>query len=396
MSERRLRIVQLVSQTVIGGAETFGFELSAALARRGHEVLLLANRANGPLFEREAPAGMQMRALDRRSRLSPRILPFLDGAIRSFRPDVLHSHNFEANTWARTIALAHPRLVLACHDHSGRKIAQKAHRIWIDRILFRRCDVVYAVSEDLANLLRNRHHVPRTVLRLLPNGIRIERYRPPDALRRDPQAVVCVASLTPVKNHAGLLEAWQEIARRHPAARLTLVGDGPLRADLERVARERGIDGSVRFAGVQQDVRPFLWEATVFVLPSHREAMPLSILEAMAAETAVVASAVGAIPDMLAGGEAGILVPPGEIPGLVAALGRLLSSPEDRRPIVERASEVVKARFSLDEEAARIEEDYRAALDRRRGGARRAVDDGVDAEPESTQSRGRHLSRNRR
>ena len=140
-----MRVVQLIAQNTIGGAETVGYTISVELARRGHDVLLLANRDNGPLFERERPSNMQVKAIDRKSRLDPRILSFLIGSIKEFRPDILHSHNFESNTWARSLGFLFPGLPVICHDHSGRKSNQPTHRIWIDRLLFRRCAAVFAV-----------------------------------------------------------------------------------------------------------------------------------------------------------------------------------------------------------------------------------------------------------
>lgn len=356
-----MRIVQLVSQTTVGGAESFGFVLSRELARRGHEVLLLANRANGPLFEREKPAGLTTRALPRTSRLDPRILSFLVGSIRHFRPDLVHSHNFSANTWARFLGLLFPRLAIVCHDHSGRKLAQGAGRDLIDRLLYRRCRAVFAVSEELGAHLRDRHLVPEKILRVLPNGIDIAAFTPPPGITRRATDAVCVASLTPVKNHEGLLHAWRDVARELPEARLILVGDGPLRDDLKRQAGELGIEDRVRFAGFQKDVRELLWGSSIFVLPSHREAMPLALLEAMASGLACVVSEVGEMPSILKGGTYGRLVPPGDTAALTAALRELLADPPLAVELGQRARDEVRSRYSLEACVDEIETAYNRA-----------------------------------
>ena len=353
-----MRIVQLIAQNTIGGAETFGYAVSAELARRGHDVLLLANRDNGPLFERERPPGMQVKAIDRQSRLDPRILNFLIGSIRKFRPDILHAHNFESNTWARTLGLLFPRLAIVCHDHSGRKSRQPAHRIWIDRLLFPRCAAVFVVSDDLGRLLRTRHKVPESILHVLPNGIDVQRYRPPADSVRDPLNVVCVASLTTVKNHEGLLRAWREVVATHPTAKLTLVGDGPLRNQLKEQARSDGTSDTIRFAGLVDDIRSSLWSASIFVLFSHHEAQPLSILEAMAAGLIPVAPAIGGIPQILSDGVTGRLVPVGDTDRLAQVLRELLSSPDDHRAMAQRAREDVEKRYDLRSCVDRIESIY--------------------------------------
>lgn len=351
-----MRILQLISQTTIGGAEIFGCTLGVELARRGHEVLLLANRENGPLFDRERPANMQVRALNRTSRLDPRILSHLIGSIRRFRPDILHSHNFEANTWARVLGLLFPRLIVICHEHSGRKIRQPLHRIWLDRLLFSRCAAIFVVNEELADLLRCRHRVPERILHIVPNGIDTERYTLPQDWSRDSQRVVCVANLTDVKNHRGLLQAWREVLVEHPKAHLVLVGDGALRHELEEQALAEGTHAKVTFTGLLADVRPELWSASLFVLFSHREALPLSILEAMAARLVCVASEVGGIGDVLIDGVTGRLVPPGDVSALVQALKELLSTPERREAMADRAHLEVLQKYGLSACVDRIEQ----------------------------------------
>lgn len=342
-----MRIVQLIAQNTIGGAEAFGYAVSAELAHRGHDVLLLANRDNGPLFERERPSNMQVKAIDRQSRLDPRILNFLIGSIRQFSPDILHSHNFESNTWARSLGLLFPGLPIVCHDHSGRKASQPSHRIWIDRMLFPRCAAVLVVSEELGQLLRKRHKVPERILHILPNGIDVQKYTPPPDNKRDPLGVVCVASLTTVKNHEGLLRAWRDVVTKHPGAKLTLVGDGPLKSRLEEQARTEGTHETVEFAGLLDDIRPSLWSASVFTLFSHREAQPLSILEAMAAGLVPVAPAIGGVPQMIVDGVTGRLVPAEETDTLAKILRDLLSSPEECRELARKAREDVEKRYDL-------------------------------------------------
>ena len=367
-----MRVLQLIPQTTLGGAETFAYTLGRELTLRGHEVMILANRSNGPLFDLERPEAMRVQALSRRSRWDPRILSFLIGSILRFRPHVLHSHNFEANTWARALGLLFPRLTVICHDHSGRKIHQPRHRIWIDRLLFRRCAAIFVVNDELGDLLRSRHRVPGRLVHVLPNGIDVGRFRPPLGHPRLPLGVVCVASLTDVKNHAGILRAWREVVRTHPDARLTLVGDGSLRATLEAQARRDGTASSVVFAGLQNDVRPALWANSVLVLFSHREALPLALLEGMAAELACVAPSVGGIPQVLSDGRTGRLVASGDEESLAHALIDLLGDPESLRMMALRAREEVAERFGLPTCIDRIEQTYKetAGNSLRRGPAR--------------------------
>jgi glycosyltransferase involved in cell wall biosynthesis len=363
-----MRIIQLIPQNVLGGAESYGFTLGAAMARRGHEVLLLANRDNGPLFAREIPQGMRARALDRTSRLDPRILSFLIGHVRRFRPHVIHSHNFEADTWARFLGLLFPKIVVVSHLHSSRIVTRRSwHRAWIDRILYRRSDQILALTEDHRRFLTGWIGVPAEKLEILPNGIDTNRFASPAETDRDRKHVVCVASLTDVKNHADLLAAWIEVSREVPEARLTLIGEGPLRANLERQASRSGIERCVEFAGLQTDTRPHLRRAGIFALSSKQESMPLALLEAMASGLACVAPRVGGIPEILQGGTAGLLVAPRDPQALAEALRNLLQDPEQQRELGSRAREKVARDYSLDKQIDRIESAYRKALFRRGG-----------------------------
>ena len=360
-----MRIIQLISQTQLGGLECLAYRLSSELSGRGHSILLLSNRENGPLFEQKRPSNMQVQALDRGSRLDLRIIPFLAGSIRRFEPQIIHSHNFAANTWARTMGIFFPKVSIVCHTHSGNTFLWPWHRVWIDRLLYRRCDGVITVNNELRRLLRDRHKVPSSRIHVLPNGIDLEYHKPSASdTSRDPFEVVCVASLTEVKNHCGLLSAWRQVVAAFPQARLTVVGDGPLRGTLEKQARTENTGQSIRFVGVQRDIRPFLWKGSIFVLPSLREGMPLSLLEAMASGMACIASSVGGVPDLISDGITGRLVSPGDPSTLGSAIVELLGSPKKAQKLARQAQEKIATSFGLDTYVDAIETLYRRITER--------------------------------
>lgn len=362
-----MRILQLIAQSKLGGAESVGFGLAAAFARRGHATLLLSNRRNGPLLDRPRPPGMQAADLPRRHRLDPRILSFLFGHVARFRPDVIHAHNYEASVWARSVALAFPRVAVVVHVHSSRFVqGHGRHRIWTDRVLFRRADAVVALNEVQRSFLLQAVHLRAERLHVVPNGIDADSFAPPEGRPRPARAVVCVASLTEVKNHSGLLRAWAAVAPSWPDARLTLVGDGPLRSRLEAQAQDLGITERVVFAGLLDDVRPQLWGAAVFVLPSHNEALPLALLEAMAAGCAPVATAVGGIPEVIEDGTTGWLVPAQDEAALAGALRAAFGGEAACQATGARARASIVRRFGLESWIGRIEEIYCECVGRRR------------------------------
>lgn len=367
-----MRVVQLISQTVIGGAESYGHTLACELAQRGHSVRLLANRANGPLLDRRCPADLVSASLPRRSRLDPSILRFLMRHLSAFQPHVIHAHNFGANTWARTLGMFFPRMVVVCHVHSGRMVSHHPQRrVYVDRLMYRRADAVIVLNNEQVSFLEERLEVPRSRIHLMPNGIDMARFSPPAPGKRSNLRVVCVASLTPVKDHQTLLKAWSIVHPQIPDARLTLVGDGELRPRLEKQARELGIEGSVEFAGLQSDVLPYLERAGVFVLPSLREAMPLALLEAMAAGMAAIASDVGGIPEMIEDGFNGRLIRPGDVDTLAHRLLQMLRDPARQATLGAAARETVVHRYSLSASIDQLERLYAKLVESRAPGGER-------------------------
>jgi glycosyltransferase involved in cell wall biosynthesis len=129
--------------------------------------------------------------------------------------------------------------------------------------------------------------------------------------------------------------------------RLLIVGDGPLRAELEQEARECGVDGFVHFAGAQSEPERFFSEMDVFALTSRSEGMPLVVLEAWAAGVPVVASAVGGLPELIRDGETGMLFPPGDAATLARTLAKLLQEPTLRTRLAEQAWTEVRERFDV-------------------------------------------------
>jgi len=151
---------------------------------------------------------------------------------------------------------------------------------------------------------------------------------------------VFVGRLVPQKDPSSLLEAWSLAAK--PNAHLVLVGDGPLRPQLEAFAQTEPLRGHVSLVGSRAEVAAYLRAADLLVLPSRAEGMPNVILEAMACALPVLATEVGGAAELLGHGQAGLLVPPGDVPQLANALTRLLQDAGLRWRLGSRARELVR------------------------------------------------------
>ncbi|HLK10071.1 MAG TPA: glycosyltransferase [Candidatus Binatia bacterium] len=247
-----------------------------------------------------------------------------------------------------------------------------ARRAW--RAIGRRVDTIVANAAALRE--ESEAQGVRARWEIIPSGVDAARFRATAAageakaaLGLDPRRPVVgtVGRLEPRKGHDQLLAAAELLAaeRDGRAPQVLLVGDGPLRARLEGQAA--GSAARVTFTGALADVRPALAAMDVFVLPSLAEGMSNALLEAMAAGRPVVATAVGGTREVCEEGRTGVLVPPGDVPAMARAIGRLLAEPARAATLGSAGRRLVEARFDARAMVARLEcfyEERLAALGR--------------------------------
>jgi glycosyltransferase involved in cell wall biosynthesis len=170
--------------------------------------------------------------------------------------------------------------------------------------------------------------------------------------------VGCVANLRPVKNVDGLMRAARRVLDRFPEVTFEVAGDGEQRAELERLHAELRLGERFVLRGSVADVPGFLRSVDMAVLPSHSEGMSNALLEYMAAGRAVVATAVGANPQLVIDGEHGLIVPPRDEVALAEAINRLLTNPGYARRVASAGTDRVRGQFSRSAMVRRFEVFY--------------------------------------
>jgi glycosyltransferase involved in cell wall biosynthesis len=345
------RILLLITLAETGGAQTYVAGLLPALARRLDVVV--AAHGEGPLRDAALASGVRyvpLRHVRRNLHPARDLLGLLELAalIRRERPDIVHANSSKAGLLGRTAAaaLGVPVRIFTAHGwafkaHSGP--VSVLYR-WVDRLMAPLTTTTVCVSERerSAGVAARTCRARDTVV--IPTAVDAGAV-PQARLDGSPPRVIMVGRLAAPKDPVTLVRALAGVRRASFTA--TIVGDGPDRPAVEAEIRAAGLEGVVELAGERHDVPRLLADAEVFVLSSRSEGAPLSVLEAMAAGLPVVASAVGGVPEIVADGATGLLVPPGNVAALAAALEQLLADAALRRRLGAAGRERARARFDL-------------------------------------------------
>jgi sugar transferase (PEP-CTERM/EpsH1 system associated) len=284
--------------------------------------------------------------------------------LNRLRPDIVHTRNLGSVDlqWVACVAGVRHRV----HGEHGWEASDPMGLDPRGLRIRRACRPVIhryvPMSQDIARWLEASVGVDAGRVRQLYSGVDVERFCPasdyPLTANRYPLVLGTVGRLDPVKNHSSLLAAVASLAARFPDLRLTLVGDGPLRASLEAQAASLGLTDRITFTGARSDTPDLMRSFDVFALPSINEGISNTILEAMAAGLPVVAGRVGGNPELVVDGVSGRLYDPAGRKALEQALLPYLTDPALRRAHGKAARDRVVQNFSLDAMIARYQSLY--------------------------------------
>ncbi|MCA9259519.1 MAG: glycosyltransferase [Planctomycetales bacterium] len=348
-----LRVVFITTSMYVGGAETLLINLMRRMDRQRYAVELVCLKEAGPLGEeaaREFPVAANLIA----NKWDLRILPRLVRHLQRLQADaVITVGAGDKMFWGRLAArlCRVPAVCSALHstgwpDEVGR----------LNRCLTPLTDAFIGVADAQSQYLVEAYGFPRQRVHTIYNGVDTERFTPRDGVhvRRElgldvnAPVVSIVAALRPEKNHEMFLQGAARLAERFPAARFLVIGDGPRRADLERLAIDLGVAEKTLFLGSRSDVPELLNATDVLALTSHNEASPVSILEALSAGCAVASADVGSVGETVVDGSTGRLFSAGDLDGFIACCSELLERPDERRRLAAAGRSRVVEQWSLD------------------------------------------------
>lgn len=352
------RVVFLLQDLKFGGTQRQALELARRLdpAQFQPEIWLMAG--GDDLVPLARDWGIPLTRLSRRQQVGPEALANLWRSLRRGGIDILLAFTVVPNIWGRVLGrLARlPAIVGNCRGGN-------APRRQRERWLWPLAHHVVCNSAILKRVLTRRCGVPEGRVSVILNGVDVDYFQPaPDGNNPYPAVVLSVARMVPDKDIDTLIRAFGLLAPEFPRAQLWLVGEGPLLADMRRLAAELLPPESYQFMTPRTDLRPLLRQAGVLALSSRVEAMPNVILEAMAMGLPVAATAVGGVPEIVTPARTGWLTPPGDPAALAAVLGRLLGNPKQCRAYGRTARQRVLQDFSLSAMVNRYEEVLRTLL----------------------------------
>ena len=296
-------------------------------------------------------------------RLHPDLLVFEHGSLYCFRwPQYLAARLAGVQ---KLYAIQHLKPAPVVSKPSGNSLRDRLRRMfgWRSRYVFPwkvmalLARKTICVSEAIRNSLIHDYDYPAKKVLTIPNGVDISEFVPSEIQRASirkrlgvaPQEVMLVttARLSQVKGVDVLLGAISVVICHGQTCKCVLVGDGPLRAQLQEQVQRLNLTSYVTFEGFQPDVKPYLQAADIFVLTSWQEGMSLAVLEAMACGLPCVVTDVGGNAEVVANGSEGFVVGPGEVSKIAHAISYLVEHGEDRQRMATQAREKVRRFFDL-------------------------------------------------
>lgn len=363
-------MIDSLSPENLGGGERLAALIAMHLdPERFDRVLISSRPSTGPLREQVEASGVELHVLERHGRFDLRTWAQLARSLHERRVDVLHAHKFGSNVAGTVVGRAARIPVVVAHEHTWSYEGQPVRKLLDGLVVGRGADVFLAVSREDRRRMIELEHVPASRARYLPIGIE----PPPPRAGRDVRAelgipadapvIGTVCALRPQKRLDVLVDAAELLHHDFPELHVLIAGSG---SEGELIAARALPFVHLLGFTAPHDVPDVIAALDVAVNSSDFEGSPLGIMEFMAQDRAVVATAVGGTPDLIEDGVHGLLVPRRDPQALADAVGRLLRDSELRERLAGAARERQASEFDVRVLVRRLEELYVELLEKKR------------------------------
>jgi glycosyltransferase involved in cell wall biosynthesis len=362
----KIRVLHLLDGLPAAGTALQVREYLRRSARHRFDHVVL-NLTEGAVASVIASERTRVISLGVRNKISPRLILGLVSVARQVRPHILHNYLFQPNIFGTILGrLLHIPIIVV--EERGIEKWKKKRHAWACRMIYPWATRVVANSQAVCDTLAARERLNPLIVDVLPTGFDAQTFLPTHAKGRsaardrlalppDAFAIGTVTRLFHLKGNDLLLRAMVAVVSSCPKARLLIVGDGPERESLRKLAEGLGLAGVISFLGLRSDVSQLLPAMDVFVSASREEGLPGAIQQAMACGLPVVATAVGGVRELIRNDECGLVVPSENVERLSSAILALVRSPELRTRLAQNAMHAVEC-FDWDRLAPMRDEFY--------------------------------------
>ena len=375
-SREPFRLAYLTTGLSYGGAETQLKHIVIELKSRGWEIIIISMLPPIAYNRELADSGIEVISLNmRRGKLRAGALFEAGSILRRWRPHVVHSFMVHANILARLSRLIHWAPVQsssARNTHEGGNLRMLAYRL-TDPI----CDMTTQVSQAGVKRYVTIGAVPEGKIRMIPNGVETESFRPHPELRQrlrtelnidDALVWLAVGRFEKQKDYPNLIRAFAKLATNRSNAILLVVGEGSLEREITSLVASLGLQERIRFLGVRRDMPAVMNAADAFVLASSWEGMPNTLLEASASELPIVATDVGGSREIVVDRQTGLLVPPHDSQALAEAMQNIMGlTAAERTRLGQAGRTFVDENFGLRSITSVWESLYSDLLEQKKG-----------------------------
>jgi sugar transferase (PEP-CTERM/EpsH1 system associated) len=311
--KKKIKVLHIVLGLKIGGLEKFVIELIKNTANEVNPAIACIENLESILDE--SWVQFPVYELNKKPGVSYSVPFKLSRIIRNIGIEIIHTHNPSPHFYGALAGLI--SRVPVIHTKHGRNNPNSSRKVWLNRIAALLSEKIIAVSDDACEICKNIEKIPEKKVAVIRNGIDINTFRPTVKNKKFffsvgiPETALiigCVARLSPEKDHHTLFKAFKIISEFKKNMYLVIIGDGPLRGELEKLSNELKLKDRIIFTGARDDVNLLLPELDIFVLSSTTEGISLTLLEAMACGLPVVATNVGGTPEVVTDADSGFLV----------------------------------------------------------------------------------------
>jgi len=352
-----IKVVYIIGALGCGGAERLLYDLCRKLDKEKFSVsVIVLQGENNVLVKQFEEAGIKLKIFNKKGPFDFAIVKKVAAYLRGVNPDIVHTHLFAADFWGGMAAkqAGVPKIISTKHDI----LSEGFLRNFLGRQKRRSFDQVIAISDAIRDFLIEKEKIDLNNVTLIHNGVDVNKFyiESPNLFQKDPLIIGCVGRLSKEKGQKHLIRACRFL--KNWEWRLLLVGDGPMRKELEQLALFLGIEDKVQFVGQVESVTEYLEKMDVFVLPSVSEGLGLAVLEAALAGRFVIATEVGGVPEIVKNKETGLLFRPKNIEALVSHLNWVDSHHEEARKMAKRLQKEVLEKFDINKVVKKYESVY--------------------------------------